>query len=262
MRSSLVRWQRLGRTATASGRRLGLRTIGDAVLDSQGARPALSSPRGESDDRPRSTRAHCTVRVWLWCGPTRDALLPRSLAEAQPHGHRIGSAAAASHRWHCRVRSPRHAPRALIVPWGTGRPPTEHTSALRSADLVVVRAISRRAPPKFVGRGSAARPPHQIGGCGIKPSELQIDSRGPRAHCAVEYRTTAHGAHVRTVRCGLGCGAGQLATLSSPDRWPRLSRTTTATGQQLRLRTVGVIALDSRGTRPACSSPRAESDDS
>ena len=373
-----------------------------------GARPARSSPRGESADRPRSTSA-CTARCGLGCGagPTRDALLPSSMAEARPHGHRIRSAAAASDRRCYRARLPRRAARALIAPWRIGRPPTEHARctarcglgcgagrlatrsspfvgrgsaarpphqvggcgfelsalprsspcgarparssprgelgrppteharALRGADLVVVWANSRRAPPQLVGRGSAARPPHQVGGCGFEPSVVprltplargprahrpvenrttahgartqhcavrtwlwcgptrdallpsslaealphghRIRSaaaasdrrcyrarspvaRGPRAHRPVENRTTAHGARARTARCGLGCVCGPTRDALLPVRWPRLSRTATASGQRLRLRT-SVTALDSRGARPARSSPRGESDD-
>ena len=136
------------------------------------ARPARSSPRAESDDSPRSTRAHCAVWTWLWCKPTRDAPLPSSLAEAQPYGHRNASAAATSDRRCYRVRSPRRAARALIAPCRIGRQPTKHTCALRGADFVVVRADSRHSPPQFVGRGSAVRPPQRVGGCDFGPSVL------------------------------------------------------------------------------------------
>ena len=81
---------------------------------------------------------------------------------------------------------------------------------------------------------------------------------GPRAHRPVENRPTAHGARLRTARCGLGCGRGQLATHSSPVRWPRLRHTVTVSGRRLWLRTVGDTEFDSRGARPARSSPRGE----
>ena len=109
--------------------------------------------------RPRTEHAcvQCKMWTWSWCGPTRDALLA--------HGGRV--------------------------------------CVLCGADLVVVRANSRRAPPKLVGRGSAARPPHYVGGCGFKPSailRLTPVVRGPRAHRHVENRPTAHGARARALR--------------------------------------------------------------
>ena len=129
-RFSPAPWPNLSCMVTASGRRLRLQTAGDTAFDFRGARPARSSPRQESADRPRSTCAcnaqcvrfprraaraliavwrtgrpptehacvHCAVRTWLWCGETRDAILPSSLAIARLHGHRIKSAAAASNR--------------------------------------------------------------------------------------------------------------------------------------------------------------------
>ena len=151
-----------------TGPRLWLRTIGVTALDSCGARTAHSSPRRESDDRPRSTRAHCALRTWLWSGSTRDTLLPHSLVEALPHGHRTRSAAAVSKRRCYCARLPWRADRVLIALSIIGRPPTEHARALRGADLVEVLANSRHASPQFVGRGFAARPPHQVGGCGFE----------------------------------------------------------------------------------------------
>ena len=232
-RSSPALRPRPGRTATASGRRLRVRTVSITIFHSRGAWPARSSPRRESDDCPRRTRAHCAVRTWLWCGPTRDAFLPSSSAEPRPHGHRIRSAAAASKSMFYRVQLTWRAARALIAPSRIGRPSTEHAHALRGADFLVVWANSRRAPPQLIDRGSAARPPHQVDGCGFGPSALQYFTpvaRGPRAHPPVENRTTAHGARARIARCGLGCGADQREACSSPAPWPRLGRTATASG--------------------------------
>ena len=119
-------------------------------------------------------RVHFAVRTWLWCGPTRDALLA----------------------------------------YGA------HACVLRGADLVVVRADSRRARPELVGRGSAAQPPLHVGGCGFEPS--------------VKLR-------------------------SAPVARLRHGRTATASGRRLGLRTVGDTKFDSCGARPPRSSPRGES---
>ena len=75
----------------------------------------------------------------------------------------------------------------------------------------VAGAYSRRAPAQFVGRGSAAPPPHQVGGCGFGLSVLPRSTpvaHGPHAHRPVENRMTAHGARACTAQCGLGCVAG------------------------------------------------------
>ena len=159
--------------------------------------PVTRGPRAHRPDENRTTahgaRARAVHRgLQLWCGPTRDELLPSSLAEARPHGHRIRSAATPSDR-------PRYH---SALPW-----------------------------------------------------------RAFRAHRPVENRTTAHKARVRTARCRLGCGAGQLATRSSLIRWPRLGHTATASGRRLQIRTVSITMFHSRGARPACSSTRRESDD-
>ena len=150
------------------------------------------------------TRVHCAVRVRLWCGTTRDALLPSSLADcstARP-AHQVGG---------CGFE-PSVVPRLTFLARGprAHRPvehqPTAHgarTHALRGADLVVMRDVSGRAPPRSVGRGSAARPPHQVGGCGFELSVLPHSmflARGPRAHRPVESRPTAHGARARAPR--------------------------------------------------------------
>ena len=111
----------------------------------------------------------------LWCGPTRDVLLPSSIAKARPHGHCIRSAAAASHRRKYHVQPPwlRAAART--------RPRRELADQRRSTRAhcgpptsIVVWANSRAtAPPQLYGHGSAARPPHQVGGCGFEPSKIQ-----------------------------------------------------------------------------------------
>ena len=61
-------------------------------------------------------------------------------------------------------------------------------------------ANSRCASVQFVGRGSAARPPHLVGCCGFGPSVLPRSTPvtyEPRAHRPVEIRTTAHGHSAR-----------------------------------------------------------------
>ena len=173
----------------------------------------------------------------LGCGQTCDALLPSSLAEARPYGHRIRTAAAASSRQKYCVHPPRLRAAAR------SRPRRELADRPRSTRAhcaprtsVVMWANSRQAPPQLHGHGSAAWPPHQVGGCGFKTSLSPRSTpvaRDTRAHRPVDNRTTAHGAHVRTARCRLSCGAR-----SSVIRWPRLGRTATASGRRLRLRTV------------------------
>ena len=84
--------------------------------------------------------------------------------------------------------------------------PTAHGArarALRSADLVVVRDNSRRAPPRLVGHGSTARPSHQVGGCGFEPSIILRSTflaRSMHAHRPVENRPTTHGTRARALR--------------------------------------------------------------
>ena len=145
--------------------RIGQPPTGQARVHASTARCGLDCGTGQLATHSAPTehaRVHCPVRVKLWCGSTREALLA-------------------------------HVARAR---------------ALRGADLVLVRANSRRA----------SRP------------------RSTRA-C--------------TARCGLGCGAGRLATRSSRARRPRLGRTTTASCRRLRLRIVGDTAFDSRGALAA-----------
>ena len=91
--------------------------------------------------------------------------------------------------------------------------------ALRGADLVEMLVNSRLAPAQVYGRGLAARPPHQVGGCGIGPSVIPCSTfaeRGPRAYRPVKKTAVRpQSKRVCTARCGLDCGAGQLATHSS-----------------------------------------------
>ena len=140
--------------------------------------------------------------------------------------------------------------------------PTSHGTrarALRGADLVVVRDNSRRAFPQLHGQGSAAWSLHQVGSCGFEPSIIPRSTpvSSPRQESADRPRSTC----ACTAQCGLGCGAGQLATRSSPAPWPRLNRTATASTRRLWLRTVCDNAFDPRGARPARSSPCKESTD-
>ena len=168
----------------------------------------------------------------MWC-----ALLRNSLAEARPHGHRIRSAAAASNRLKYHIHPPRLRAAAR------SRPRRELTDRPRSTrahcaprTLVVMWANSRHAPPRFHGHGSAARPPHQVGGCGFetKLSSTIAWSR-PRAVCgSVRSRTGGASvvppAHARVATEGtrdesalglaraVACvtGLGPTARLSSP----------------------------------------------
>ena len=97
---------------------------------------------------------------------------------------------------------PRRAALALIAPWRISQPLTEHSRALRGAILVVVRENARRDSPQLHGRGSAARPPHQVGGCGFGQSIIPRSTPvagGPRAHRPVDNRTTAHRASARSL---------------------------------------------------------------
>ena len=202
-------------------------------------------------------------------------------APTQLVGH--GSTARPSHQVGGCGFEPSIIPRSTFLACGPrahrpveNRPTTHGTRAraLRGADLVFVRDNSRRAFPQPHGQISAVWSPHQVGGCGFKlPVILRLTfvAHGLRAHRPVTNRPTAHGARARAMRsasdsrgarparsspcgepvdrpqntractaqCGLGCGAGKLATRSSPVRWPLLDCTATASSRRLQLRTVG-----------------------
>ena len=105
---------------------------------------------------------------------------------------------------------------------------------------VVCAANSRRAPPHAFGRSSSPPTLCQVGGCGFETSLPSVSSpvaRGPRALRHVENQPTAHRALHCALRAWRGCLRGQLATRSTPRRWPRLLSTDTAPGRRLRLRT-------------------------
>jgi len=185
------------------------------------------------------------VLSWLRCELTRDALVPSLLAEAQPHGHRIRSAAAASDCRRYRVRIPWRATHALFAPWRTGRPPTEHARVHCAVRTLSWCGLTRHT---LVQSSSAEARSH---GHRIRPATAASDCRCYR----VQLPWHAARALIAPSRIGRP-RAGQLATRSSPDRRPRLSRTATTSGRWLRFRTVGVSAFGFRGVRPARLSPR------
>ena len=163
----------------------------------------------------RARTAPCGLR--LWCGPTRDALLPSSSAEARPHGHCIRSKAAASNYRYYRVTIPWRAARALIAPTKIGRPPTEHASALRNAhrrlrswcvptrDAFLPSSLDEDRPHGHRIRSASAasdRRCYRVRLPWRAARALIAPTRNARALCSVDF----------------GCGAGQLATRSSPVR--------------------------------------------
>ena len=83
--------------------------------------------------------------------------------------------------------------------------PTAHRARACTArcDLGCGGANAGRGSPQLHGRGSAARPPHQVGGCGFEQSMIPRSAPvagGPRAHRPVDNRTTAHGVRAHTLR--------------------------------------------------------------
>ena len=188
---------------------------------------------------------HCAVRTWLWCGTSRDALLPSPLAKKLPHGRRIKSTAVASDRCQCRIRCSWRKAHALIAPWRISRPPTEHARVYGlgcGAGQLSTRSSSASWP--LLSRTATAS------GRWLRlrtPGGTVFDSRGARPACSSprgESVDRPRNTSACTAWYGLGGGAGQLATRSSPAPWPWLGRTATASDRRLRLRTVGVTAFD------------------
>ena len=127
--------------------------------------------------------------------------------------------------------------------------PTAHralVSARCVLGAVVCAANSRRAPPHAVGRSSSPPTPCQVGGCGFGPSLPSVSSpvaRGPRALRHVENQPTVQRALYFALRAWRGCLRGQLATRSTPRRWPKLFSTETVPGRRLRLRNVVAVCF-------------------
>jgi len=127
----------------------------------------------------------------VWLGPTRDALLPSSLAEASPvrPPHLVGGCGFVP------SSLPRSTPmaRAACSHCPVENRTTAHGALARTALCrlgCVAGANSRRAPAQFVGRGSAARPSHQGGGSDFGPSgspRTTAVAHGQRSHCPVEF---------------------------------------------------------------------------
>ena len=205
-------WPRLRRTATAPGRRQWLRTVGIATPDSHGAR--IDSNRSVENRTTAHGACACTARCGLGCVAGANS----RRASAQFVGR--GSAARPPHLVGGCGFGPSVLQRTTLVTYGLRfhRPVEARTTAHRACECTaqyglgcVAGANLRPAPAQVLDRGSAARPPHQVGGSGFVPSALPRPTPMARASCSnrsVENRTTAHGACACTARCGLGCMAG------------------------------------------------------
>ena len=145
------------------------------------------------------------------------------------------------------VLVPWRAAGARFVTWRTSRPPTEHLS-LRAACLARLSARPTRDalhPTPLAeallhrnrARSAAAASDRR---CRLVSSPV---ARGPRALRHVENQPTAHRALYFALRAWRGCLRGQLATRSTPRRWPRLLSTDTAPGRRLRLRNVVAVCF-------------------
>ena len=170
----------------------------------------------------------------MW--PTRDSLDPTPLAEYLLHRHRARSSGAASKRCFQSVLVPWRAARARVVTCRTSRPPTD---LARSADLARLSLRPTRNALHLMPLVAAPLHRHRArsADAGLETLNLKVPSsmaRGPRALHPVENQPTAHRART-ALRTWRGCLRSQLATLSTPRRWPRLSLTDTAPGRRLQL---------------------------
>ena len=167
------------------------------------AREACSHRR-ESDDSARSTRAHRAVQTLL-CGwgqlVTRSSSvrLPKLCRMATAPGRRLRLRTVGALRSTAVAHGPRaHSP---VEAQTTAHRARECTAQYRLG--CVAGANLRPAPAQVLGRGSAARPPHQVGGSGFVPSALPRPTLMARSSCSnrsVENRTTAHGARTPALR--------------------------------------------------------------
>ena len=265
-RSFPAPWPWLGRTTTASSRRLRLRTIDVTASNSRGARPARSSPCGEPADRPQNTRA-CTARCGLCCGAgklvTRSSPVRWPLLEC--------TAGASSRRLRLRTvgvtafdfpgaRPARSLPRGASA----DRPRSMHACTAQCGLGFCAGQLATRSFLALWPRlnRTATASSRRLRLCAVSnnalyPRGARLARSSPRGEATDRPRSTRW----CTARCGLGCGVKQLATRSSPDRRPRRSRTATAPGQRPRLPNISYAMFGSRGVWPARSSPRGASAD-
>ena len=129
-RSSPRRWPGLDQTMTATGRPHEVRTIVDAPFKIREARtPRFRAmkyrPIAHGARAPRSADL-----AWLYCSPTRGALLRAPPAGAWPHEHRDRSMAPTETSSDSRFQILRRAARALFAPKRapTGRPQSTRTA--------------------------------------------------------------------------------------------------------------------------------------
>ena len=128
-------------------------------------------------------------------------------------------------------------------------------AAQRRLCVVVLLANARRAAPHVVGRGPTAPTAQHIGSGGFESSPSNRSNPEARVSCAyrtMENRLTALGACATSAAdFARGCGAGQLATRSSPRRRPRLACIDGATGRRQGPRKIVFTAFESHDARTA-----------
>ena len=246
-RSSPRRRLGLDRTNTATGRRYGLQEVFVAAFESHGTRRARSSPRGESADRPRSTRRAAgtwqlgVVVLWPIAGRAPPYVNGRALSAPTPR--QVGGTAFG------RCWSLRSNPVACVAcalrplesrPTADGSRAAQH----KLGDLArwLCCGPTRSALPSTPS--ASARPHQHRGMLAARPSRapyhrIRIPWRASRA-LFVPWRTgrppKEHAPRSGDLATWRGCVMGQRGARSTSRRRAGLDRTNTETGRRYSLR--------------------------